>query len=89
LRNALTDEQVLNAVNEAARRLVNAEIEPGELPLPEGWRCDMSRVGFIRRRWERAVEQYRKDFGIDPLEVLGRIEADIRRRTEVLHVERR
>jgi hypothetical protein len=89
LRNIPDDQQILDAVNLAARLLVNAEIPAGERPLPEGFRCDLSRVRFIRRRWERAVEQYQNDFGINPLEALARIEAGIRRNAKVLHVERR
>jgi len=89
LRNIPGDHEILDAVNATARLLVNAEIPPGEKPLAEGFRCDLSRVGFIRQRWERAVEQYQRDFGINPLEALARIEADIRRRATVLHVERR
>jgi hypothetical protein len=89
-RNIPSDQDIIDAVNEAARQLVNAEIPPGEMPLPERWRCDMSRVGFIRRRWERAVEAYKQETGLDPIESLARIEAELRgpAAAPALHVER-
>ena len=91
LRNVPADDDVLAAVNERAKALVNAELQPEERPLPEGFRCDMSRVGFIRRRWERAVDAYKKETGLDPLESLARIEAGLRdpANAPALHVEKR
>jgi hypothetical protein len=85
LRNLPTDQEILDAVNETARLLVNAEQDEQE--FPPGFRCDMSRVGFIRRRWERAVEAYKKENGIDPIEALARIEAELRNpvKAPVLH----
>ncbi len=90
MRNFPNDHHVLAAVNEEARLLVNAESDdPVEQRLPPGFRCDMSRIGFIRRRWERAVKTYKERTGIDAIEALARIEAEIRRNTPVLHIERR
>lgn len=78
MRNIPQDREILAAVNERARFYVNADT-PGEPPYPPGYRCDMSRVGFIRRRWERAVQEYKDEMGIDPIEALARIEAELRR----------
>jgi hypothetical protein len=78
MRNVPPDHAILAEVNERARRRVNADT-PGEPPLPEGHRCDMSRVGFIRQRWEQAVQEYRDENGLCPIEALARIEAEIRR----------
>ena len=89
LRNIPSDHEVLAAVNERARQIVNSEIPENEPKLPEGFRCDMSRVGFIRRRWERAVEEYRNEHGLCPIEALGRIETELRRGHAVLHIDRR
>lgn len=91
MKNLPLDQDILTAVNEKARQLVNAELQSNEQPLPEGFRCDMSRVGFIRRRWERAVEAYKNEMGIDPVESLQRIEANLRNpeKAPQLHIERR
>lgn len=71
-------------VNAVARKL-------GESTLSLNHRCDRSHVGFIRRQWERAVERYRKETGIDPIEALGRIEAKLRNPVNApeLYIERR
>ena len=89
MRNILSDHEVLAAVNERARQIVNSEIPESEPKLPEGFRCDMSRVGFIRRRWERAVKEYLDETGLDVIECLGRIEMEIRRSRAGLWIERR
>lgn len=87
IKNILSDHEILASVNERARLMVLAEIPPEELarlcercdPITqEGFRCDMSHVGFIRRRWDRAVKQYLDETGLDVLESLRRIEADLR-----------
>ncbi len=90
LRNIPNDQEILAVVNETARQMVNADLKPNEPLLPEGFRCDMSRVGFIRRRWERAVEEYKKINGLDPMESLIRMEADLRNAEKVpqLHIEK-
>lgn len=81
LHNIPSDHEILKLVNELAVRLVNADLQPGEQPLPEDFRCDMSRVGFIRRRWEKAVEIARDKNGYDVIDSLRRIEADLRNPT--------
>lgn len=90
--NLPSDQEVLTAVNEEARLLVNANIDdPREPRLPSGFRCDMSRVGYIRRCWERAVEQYKVIHGLDPIESLQRLETEFRspEKAPQLHIERR
>jgi hypothetical protein len=89
MRNIPTDHEILDAVNARAVEMVNADLKVGERPLPPGFRCDMSRVRFIRERWELAVEEYRDREGIDPIEALARIEALLRRNATVLHVDQR
>jgi hypothetical protein len=79
LRNIPGDKEILSAVNAEAVLLVNASIDNTNEPrLPPGFRCDMSRVGSIRRCWECAVKQYKEIHGLDPIESLRRIEADLR-----------
>lgn len=90
MRNVPDDHAILAAVNEMARQFCNADMQPEErerAPLPEGYRCDMSRVRFIRRRWEWAVRIYWHEQEIDPIEALMRIEARLRDRDNapVLH----
>lgn len=79
MRNVPTDHDILAAVNERARQFVNADLRPGEQPLPPGFRCDMTRVLFVRERWNRAVEEHKREHGLDPIESLARIEAELRR----------
>lgn len=93
-RNIPSDHEILAAVNERARLFVNAEFIPDsqiQSPLPIGYRCDMSRIGFIRRRWERARDMHLQETGLDVLESLRRIEAALRDpiNAPVLYVERR
>lgn len=88
MHNVLNDHDVLDAVNAMARSFVNSSLQPGEPRLPDNYRCDMSRVGSIRRCWEKAVEEYKREHGVDPVESLARIEAELRRNAAVLHVER-
>lgn len=59
--------------------------------MTEGFRCDMSRVGFVRRRWELAVKEHLEETGLDVLESLRRIEAELRNPINApeLHIERR
>ena len=90
--NVPTDQEILAAVNKKACRRVNAAANKlGEPRLPLDFRCDMSRVGSIRDAWEWAVNAYKKETGLDPLEALARIEADLRSPANApeLHIERR
>ena len=84
MRNIPSDQEILAAINDRAATLHDPH-------LPPGFRCDMSRVGSIRRCWERAVEEYKQLYGLNPVEALARIEAALRSPANApeLHVERR
>jgi len=86
----MTDQEILDAVNRDARRRFN--LMHGEKEkLPPDYRCDRSRVGAVRRQWERAVEEHKKATGVDPIEALARIEAELRSPANApeLYVDRR
>lgn len=87
----MTDLEIIAAVNELARGYCNAELEPGDQPLPPGTRCDMHRAGFVRRRWERAREVFLEQNGLDVLDAIKRHEAWLRspENAPQLYVDRR
>ena len=86
----MTDQDTIDAVNKVARRRFN--LMHGEKErLPPGYRCDRSRVGAVRRQWERAVAEHKAATGVDPIEALARIEADLRSPANApeLYIDRR
>jgi hypothetical protein len=84
-----SDEQIIAEVNELTRIYTNKDIPFGEKPLPEGFRCDLCRVGLVREKWNEARENYKKVTNIDVLDALARHEAGIRRNAAELHIDRR
>lgn len=84
----MTDQEILDAVNADARRRFN--MMHGQKLAP-GFRCDLSHVGSIRRQWNKAVAKYKESTGVDPIEALARIEADLRSPANApqLYIDRR
>lgn len=98
LRNMPSAWEIILAVNELARKYLNADPErlniadPGRMVIfPEGFRCDMHRWQYVRRHFKRAANEYLEKTGLDVYEALREHEATLRSRhyAPQLYVERR
>jgi hypothetical protein len=86
-----SDLEIIAEVDDMARQSINLEMALDQAWLPPGTKCHRSRVGFIRRAWEKAREAYLKETGIDVLDAIKRHEAWLRSPDNApeLYVERR
>lgn len=77
-----SDQEVIAEVDAIAQRAAG---------LPVGTQYHRSRVGAIRRVWEKAREDYREKNGVDVLDAIKRHEAWLRspENAPELYVERR